>query len=128
MEVEMQVRLLMGCAVGGRLVDAGRVWERRPEQVVVSRGEPLDYVGELLAFDIGQDAEVRHRPPAHDERLERPHGPEGDEGHEAVVRAHYSFVARQLEREVVRKQRTSMSVMMLAQRCELAGGLVRQRA
>ena len=119
--MHVQVPLRVRLAVGGRLVQPGRVRERHAEEVVVAPREPPQHVGQPVALGAVELRQARHRPPAHDERLEGPHRPERHERDEGVVGDDDPLPTLELEAQVVLEQRASVTVVVGALRLPLAG-------
>ena len=91
-------------AIGGSLVEAHRIRERDLEAAIIARGEPLQDVGQTVALVAAQLIQACGVAPTGHKSLERPHCPEGDEGHKMIVGGDDSLAELSLQSEIIAKQ------------------------
>ena len=83
--MRVQVPFRMVASVGRLLMKAHGVWERGFEQVVVSRGDPLEYVSQRVAAGIVVSGEVCYVISAAKQNFEWPNRPKRNQNDEMLV-------------------------------------------
>ena len=101
--MRVQVPFRMVPSVGGLLMKAHGVREQGFEEVVVPRGDALEYVGQRVAAGIVVSGEVCHVISAAKQNFEWPNRPERNQNDEMLVFADNSLSHRALEFNVVAK-------------------------
>ena len=101
--MRVQVPFRMVPPVAGLLMKAHGVRERGFEEVVVSRGDALEYVGQRIAAGLVVSGEVCYVNSAAKQNFEWPNRPERNQNDEMLVFADNSLSHRALEFNVVAK-------------------------
>lgn len=101
--MRMQVPFRMGRFVGRLLMKAHGIGKRCFEEVVISRGGALEYVGQRVAAGIVESGEVYYVISATKQNFEWPNRPERNQNDEVLVFADNSLSHHALEFKVVAK-------------------------
>ena len=99
--MRMQMPFRMGKSVGGLLMKAHCVRKGRLEEIVISRRDSLEDVGQRVASQVVENRYIGHVMSAAEKNLERPNRPEWNQNDEVFVFADYPFAVGAFEFNVV---------------------------
>src|ERR1039457_3187704 len=114
--VEAEFRIVP--ALGGALMKAHCLWERRAKYIVVTNGGLLKYPRQRGAFLVTQFIESRLASPADEQGLKGPDCPEGHEPYEMVVGAYQPLLFLQFKFQVIVEQRRVMQSSVVRKSCQ----------
>ena len=127
-EVGVEVPFWVGCAVGGRLVEAHGVREAGLEEVVEADGDAVEGFGECVSLFEGELGEGSGVALAEQQDLERPDGPEGYQGGEVIVFKDDAVVGGLFRNQVFAEQAMAGEGEVFALGPGFGGGLVGNEA